>query len=255
MNGNAEAELKREHTAVGGVAYPKAREFINRDIQAAQRTAKAASPQGRTEHHPPFAKRFTGKYFIDIIFGFLAFLTFLLTYPFVALGIKLSSDGPAIFKQTRTGQNGEEFVCYKFRTMHQIKLRRIDGKPIITKKEDRRVFPFGRFLRRTSLDELPQIINVIKGEMSLIGPRPYPINECSYWNNTFDDFYRRYAVKPGITGLAQTYGFRGGTLDEQHMRRRLTYDLLYVKKCCIATDLKIVGKTFVQIVHPSANAH
>ncbi len=252
MNANAEAELQREQAAS---AYPKVRENISRELQAMENSAEANAHIIQQEYEKLFSKNFVGKYLIDVTFGALALIVFLLTYAFIALGIKLSSRGPVIFRQVRTGQNGREFVCYKYRTMHQIKLRRIDGKPIITKKGDRRIFSFGAFLRKLSLDELPQIINVMKGEMSLIGPRPYPVNECSYWNNNFTDFYYRYAVKPGITGLAQTHGFRGGTLDQQHMRKRLDYDLIYVENCSVTTDLKIVGKTFVQIVHPSANAH
>ena len=255
MNANAELDVKGDHAVAAVGTYPKAREYINKELQSLHN-----SPDIESNHISPvsenlFIKKFTGKTMIDSFFGILALITFIVTYPFIALGIKLSSKGPVIFKQLRTGRNGKEFVCYKFRTMHQINLRRIDGKPIITKKGDRRIFSFGRFLRKTSLDELPQIINVFKGEMSLIGPRPYPVNECAYWSHTFNDFYYRYAVKPGITGLAQTYGYRGGTLDQDHMRQRLEYDLTYVEECSVATDLKIVGKTFVQIVRPSANAH
>ncbi len=254
MNVNAEVEMKGEQAAVAVGGYPKAREYISKELQSMQNSGIEARRLPLNNEHL-FIKNFAGKQVIDVVFGILALIAFIITYPFVAVGIKLSSRGPVIFKQLRTGRNGKEFICYKFRTMHQIKLRRIDGKPIITKKGDRRVFWFGKFLRKTSLDELPQIINVFKGDMSLIGPRPYPVNECSYWSHTFDDFYYRYQVKPGITGLAQTYGFRGGTLDQEHMRKRLDYDLTYIENCSVAADLKIVGKTFVQIVHPSANAH
>lgn len=244
--------MSGEHATAAVSAYPKAREYIHRELRTLQNIDDHRIAPGIEKL---FIKKITGKTAIDVVFGLMVLTAFIITYPFIALGIKFSSRGPVIFKQMRTGRNGKEFVCYKFRTMHQIKLRRIDGKPIITKKGDRRVFWFGHFLRRTSLDELPQIINVFKGDMSLIGPRPYPVKECAYWSHTFNDFYYRYAVKPGITGLAQTYGYRGGTLDQEHMRQRLDYDLNYVERCSVATDLKIVGKTFVQIVHPSANAH
>lgn len=255
MKANAEADVKREHTALAVGTYPKAREYINQELQALQNATEFESPHLATKSEKLFTKEFTGKKGIDIIFGLMVLVALIVTFPFIALGIKLSSKGPVIFKQLRTGQNGKEFVCYKFRTMHQLNLRRIDGKPIVTKKGDRRVFSFGKFLRKTSLDELPQIINVFKGEMSLIGPRPYPVNECAYWSHAFNDFYYRYAVKPGITGLAQTHGYRGGTLDRGHMRRRLEYDLAYVENCSVLTDLKIAGKTFTQIAYPSKNAH
>jgi lipopolysaccharide/colanic/teichoic acid biosynthesis glycosyltransferase len=187
--------------------------------------------------------------------GGIGAIIFVLLYPLFALGIKLSSKGPVIFKQKRTGQNGHEFTCYKFRTMHQLNLRRIDGKPVVTKEGDKRIFWFGQLLRKTNLDELPQIINVIKGDMSLVGPRPYPVDECAHWNNTFDDFYYRYAVKPGITGNAQVKGFRGGTLDEEHMRHRLDKDLVYVQKQSLGLDLRIIWHTILQMLKLETNAH
>src|SRR5699024_6980454 len=195
MNVNAELEMQGEHSNMAVGAYPKAREYINRELQVLQKSDEIKAQHFTLQREKLFTKEFKGKKIIDIAFGMLIFLAFIITFPFIALGIKLSSKGPVIFKQLRTGLNGKEFTCYKFRTMHQIRLQRIDGKPIITKKGDRRVFDFGKILRRTSLDELPQIINVIKGDMSLIGPRPYPVNECAYWSYTFNDFYYRYAVK------------------------------------------------------------
>ena len=151
-------------------------------------------------------KGYTLKRFLDIVLGVSAFFVFCISFPFFAIAIKLSSKGPVLFKQPRTGQGGEPFFCYKFRTMHLVDLKREDGKPVVTQKGDKRIFAFGHILRKTNLDELPQIINVIKGEMSLVGPRPYPVEECKHWNNTFDDFYYRYMVKPGITGYAQVTG-------------------------------------------------
>lgn len=194
------------------------------------------------------SKQYVGKYVLDMVLGSIGFILFLLVYPIAALGIKLSSKGPVVFKQKRTGQNGHEFTCYKFRTMHQLDLRRIDGKPVITQEGDKRIFWFGKILRKTSLDELPQIINVIKGDMSLIGPRPYPVNECAHWNMAFGDFYYRYSVKPGISGLAQAKGYRGGTLDREHMRHRLNYDLIYVQKQSFSFDIYIIWKTIIHLL-------
>ena len=198
---------------------------------------------------------FRGKRSIDIFIGCFAFLFFLLLYPLFALFIKLSSKGPVLYKQRRTGQHGHEFICYKFRTMHQLDLRRIDGMPVVTQEDDKRVFWFGSLLRMTNLDELPQVLNVLKGDMSLIGPRPYAIEECAHWNNTYPDFYYRYAVKPGISGLAQVNGYRGGTLDEDHMRRRLDYDLIYVEKQCLGLDLNILGHTILKMIHLDTDGH
>lgn len=203
----------------------------------------------------PNQKEYVGKRFFDLTIGSAAALIFFFLYPFFAAGIKLSSKGPVIFKQHRTGLNGHHFVCYKFRTMHVVQRRSLDGTPDITKKGDSRIFAFGSFLRRTNLDELPQILNVLKGEMSLIGPRPYPIEECKHWNNTFDDFFYRYMVKPGVTGFAQSNGYRGGTLDVDHMRSRLDQDLIYVEKQSLWLDIKIIYKTVIQMITFKTNAH
>lgn len=200
-------------------------------------------------------KSYYGKRTLDLMISFFAFAVFVMLFPLIALGIKLNSRGPVLFKQRRTGQNGLEFICYKFRTMHFYKLKRFDGKPVVTQKNDSRIFWFGKFLRLTNLDELPQIINVLKGEMSLIGPRPYPVKECAYWNNTFDDFFYRYKVKPGVSGLAQVNGFRGGTLDEELMRKRLDFDLIYIQKQSFWLDVKILFRTLSKFVNMNKDAH
>lgn len=199
--------------------------------------------------------RVKGKRAIDLALGGMGFILFCLAYPFIAMGIKLSSRGPVIFKQQRTGYQGKPFTCYKFRTMHIIDLRRIDGQPVVTQKGDKRIFWFGNMLRKLNLDELPQILNVMKGNMSLVGPRPYPVDECAHWNSTFPDFYVRYAVKPGVSGLAQVTGYRGGTLDVDHMRKRLDKDLAYVRKRSIWLDLKIIWTTVLQMLKLDTKAH
>ena len=201
------------------------------------------------------SKTYAGKRFLDLTVSLFASLAFVILFPIIALGIKLNSRGPVLFKQRRTGQNGIEFFCYKFRTMHFYDVRRYDGKPVVTQKNDNRIFWFGKLLRKTNLDELPQIINVFKGDMSLIGPRPYPVQECAYWNNTFDDFFYRYKVKPGVSGLAQVNGFRGGTLDVELMRKRLDYDLIYVQKQSFWLDVKILFRTFSKLVNMNKDAH
>lgn len=192
---------------------------------------------------------------MDRLIGAAAFIVFLVLYPFIALGIKLSSRGPVLFKQRRTGKNGRIFYCYKFRTMHKVQRTAKDGKPVVTQKGDNRIFVFGQFLRKMNLDELPQIMNVLKGEMSLVGPRPYPVEECAYWNETFDDHYYRYILKPGITGFAQAKGFRGGTLDDGLMRKRLDYDLIYVEKNNLSMDLKIIWLTLACMLNRKTNGH
>ena len=200
-------------------------------------------------------RQYTGKRVFDLTIGIFALIFCLILFPFIALGIKLSSKGSIFFKQKRTGQNGVTFTCYKFRTMRKSSKRISNGKPDITVEGDERIFPFGRLLRLLNLDELPQIINVLKGDMSLVGPRPYPVDECSYWNSTFDDFFYRYAVKPGITGFSQVKGYRGGTYNVDHMRKRTDYDLIYVQKNTFLMDLSIILKTVTKMINLDTNAH
>lgn len=200
-------------------------------------------------------RQYKGKRVLDLSIGFFALIFCLLLFPFIALGIKLSSKGPVFFKQKRTGQNGNTFICYKFRTMKKSSGKSANGKPDITIEGDERIFPFGRLLRLLNLDELPQIINVLKGDMSLVGPRPYPVDECSYWNSTFDDFFYRYAVKPGITGFSQVKGYRGGTYSVEHMRKRTDYDLIYVQKNTLIMDIYIIMKTVTKMINLDTNAH
>lgn len=200
-------------------------------------------------------KEYNFKDRVDLLIGAAIFLAYLVLYPFIALGIKLSSRGPVLFKQRRTGKNGRVFYCYKFRTMHVVQRKTKDGKPVVTRKGDNRIFAFGQFLREMNLDELPQIMNVMQGDMSLVGPRPYPVEECAYWNETFDDHYYRYALKPGITGFAQAKGFRGGTLDDDLMRKRLDYDLIYVEKNNLRMDLRIIWLTLTCMLTRKTNAH
>jgi putative colanic acid biosysnthesis UDP-glucose lipid carrier transferase len=200
-------------------------------------------------------RQYKGKRALDLVLGSIALIFCLILFPFIALGIKLSSKGPVFFKQKRTGQNGITFTCYKFRTMRNNSKIIQNGKPDITLEGDERIFAFGKLLRFLNLDELPQIINVFKGDMSLVGPRPYPVEECAYWNSTFDDFFYRYAVKPGITGFSQVKGYRGGTHSVSHMRKRTDYDLIYVQKNTLLMDASIILKTVTKMINLDTNAH
>ena len=198
---------------------------------------------------------YSKKRVLDIMLGSLAMIGFIIAYPLIAFGIKISSRGPVLFRQPRTGKAGQKFECLKFRTMHVVNKTNNDGTPVVTQKGDSRIFAFGQFLRKTNLDELPQILNVIKGEMSLVGPRPYPVEECAYWNQKFDDHYYRYMLNPGITGFAQAQGYRGGTLDEELMRKRLDFDLIYVEKSSFTFDLRIIYKTVKRMIGRDTNGH
>ncbi|RZU02276.1 undecaprenyl-phosphate glucose phosphotransferase [Rivibacter subsaxonicus] len=158
----------------------------------------------------------------------------------VAIGVKLSSPGPVIFKQRRYGLDGEEIIVYKFRSMTVTE----DGATQYTQvtKQDARVTPFGAFIRRTSLDELPQFINVLQGRMSIVGPRPHAIAVNEHYRQIISAYMVRHKVKPGITGWAQINGFRGGD-DLDHMKGRIEYDLEYLRNWSLGLDLQIIART------------
>jgi len=155
----------------------------------------------------------------------------------IALGVKLSSPGPIIFKQRRYGLDGHEIMVYKFRTMKVGK----DGPDVSqATRDDSRVTPFGRFLRRTSLDELPQFFNVISGSMSIVGPRPHAVAHNEYYRRLIPGYMLRHKVRPGLTGWAQINGWRGETETLEKMEKRVEYDLEYLRRWSLWFDLKII---------------
>jgi putative colanic acid biosynthesis UDP-glucose lipid carrier transferase len=166
----------------------------------------------------------------------------------VALGVKLSSPGPAIFRQRRYGLNGQDVVVYKFRSMTVAE----DGAVVKqATKNDSRVTPFGAFLRRTSLDELPQFINVLQGRMSIVGPRPHAIAHNEMYRKLIKSYMVRHKVRPGITGWAQVNGLRGETETVEKMRARIEYDLDYLRNWSLGLDLRIIWQTiFVVFKRP-----
>lgn len=158
----------------------------------------------------------------------------------IALGVKLTSPGPVFFKQTRYGMSGERIKVWKFRSMTVCE----DGDSVAqAKKGDMRVTPFGNFLRRTSLDELPQLFNVLSGSMSLVGPRPHAVAHNEYYRGQIKGYMLRHKVKPGITGLAQINGFRGETETLDKMSGRIAYDLEYIRHWSLTLDIKILWLT------------
>jgi undecaprenyl-phosphate galactose phosphotransferase/putative colanic acid biosynthesis UDP-glucose lipid carrier transferase len=164
---------------------------------------------------------------------------------FVSLLIKIDSPGPVLFRQRRRGFNGREFTIYKFRTMHVLE----DG-PVIpqAQRNDTRVTRFGRVLRATSIDELPQLINVIRGHMSLVGPRPHAVAHDDGYAKLIANYAFRQHVKPGLTGWAQVHGFRGETAYLALMEQRVTLDLWYIKHWSIWLDLRIIGLTCFELI-------
>ncbi|MBI4643702.1 MAG: undecaprenyl-phosphate glucose phosphotransferase [Deltaproteobacteria bacterium] len=158
----------------------------------------------------------------------------------IALGVKFSSPGPVIFRQRRYGLDGEEIIIYKFRTMEVCQ----DGPEIPqATQNDHRVTPLGRFLRRTSLDELPQFINVLQGTMSVVGPRPHAVAHNEFYRSRIPGYMLRHKVRPGITGWAQINGWRGETESLEKMEKRVEYDLDYLVRWSLGLDLKIIFLT------------
>jgi putative colanic acid biosynthesis UDP-glucose lipid carrier transferase len=162
----------------------------------------------------------------------------------ITLLIKQSSPGPALFKQRRYGLNGEEILVYKFRTMRACE----DGDVVKqATRDDSRVTPIGRLLRRSSLDELPQILNVLEGKMSIVGPRPHAIAHNEEYRKLISGYMIRHKVRPGITGWAQVNGLRGETSTIERMRSRIDYDLDYLKNWSLWLDVKIIARTLLTL--------
>ncbi|MBC8056285.1 MAG: undecaprenyl-phosphate glucose phosphotransferase [Rhizobiales bacterium] len=158
----------------------------------------------------------------------------------IAIGVKLSSPGPAIFRQRRNGLDGGEIIVYKFRSM-----RSQDNGPVVQQatKADPRITRFGAFIRRTSLDELPQFINVLQGRMSIVGPRPHAVAHNEQYRQLIKAYMVRHKVKPGITGWAQVNGHRGETDTIEKMQARVEYDLEYLRNWSLGLDLQIIVRT------------
>lgn len=188
----------------------------------------------------------------DILFSTLV-LVFLLSWliPLLAIVIKINSRGPVFFKQKRNGYNFREFWCYKFRSM---KLNREANTSQAT-KNDYRVTSIGKYLRKFSIDELPQFFNVLVGDMSVVGPRPHMLKENEKYKSTIDKFMVRHYVKPGITGLAQTKGFRGEIETNHDIVNRIKYDIYYIENWSFMLDLKIIIETVINVVRGEKKAY
>ena len=194
----------------------------------------------------------TAKRVFDVIMVIL-FLVFIASwlFPMIALLVKLDSKGPVFYKQLRHGQNNVPFYCLKFRSM---KFEKEDCFKQAS-KDDTRVTKVGAFLRRSSLDELPQLLNVLMGEMTIVGPRPHAVPMNKEFAEKIENFMCRHMVKPGITGLAQAKGFRGEIKDSFDMNARLRYDLFYIKNWSFLLDVKIILLTFYSLIFKNENAY
>lgn len=187
----------------------------------------------------------------DIIVSTIILLPTLLATPVIAIIIKRQSPGPLFFRQLRTGIGGEEFQCYKFRSMHI----NADADKLQATKDDPRKFAFGDFMRKTNIDELPQFWNVLKGDMSIVGPRPHMLLHTEQYRKLIDTYMIRHFVRPGVTGWAQVTGFRGETKELWQMEGRVKRDIWYIENWSIWLDIRIIWKTAKQIIIPDKKAY
>lgn len=183
---------------------------------------------------------------LSVIIGLLSWL-----YPLLAILIRLDSKGPVLFKQKRHGKSNSEFYCYKFRTMRVNE--EADSK--WATKGDERITKLGAFLRRTSLDELPQFFNVLIGQMSIVGPRPHPIKLNKAYETSVQKFANRHAFKPGITGLAQSMGYRGEISQHHQMNSRVRLDRFYLQNWSFVLDIKIIFITVTAVIKQPETAY
>lgn len=187
----------------------------------------------------------------DVVFSLFVICTvFPWLFPLLMLIIKLTSKGPVFFKQQRSGEHNNTFWCFKFRTMRVNNL----ADELQATKNDTRITPIGKFLRRSNLDELPQFFNVLWGDMSVVGPRPHMLKHTKEYSELINAFLVRHLVKPGITGWAQVCGFRGETNTLEQMQKRVEYDIWYIENWSFLLDLKIIYRTVANMFTGNKNA-
>ena len=175
----------------------------------------------------------------DVVVSLIALGFTALLLPIVAIAIKMQSPGPLLFRQRRTGMDGKDFWCLKFRSMHV----NADSDRVQATKDDPRKFPFGNFMRKTNIDEFPQFWNVLRGDMSIVGPRPHMLAHTEQYSALIGKYMVRHFVKPGITGWAQVTGFRGETSELWQMEGRVERDIYYIQHWSIWLDLRIIWMT------------
>ncbi len=186
------------------------------------------------------------KRLFDLVMSLIVLIVGIPLLPIVALIIKIQSPGPVFFRQERTGYNGKNFLCYKFRSMRVNK----DADKLQATENDPRKFPFGNFMRKYNIDELPQFWNVFKGDMSVVGPRPHMLYHTEKYSQLIERYMVRHFVKPGITGWAQVTGYRGETRELWQMEKRVKQDIWYIENWTIWLDLRIIWMTFrTMVVH------
>ena len=221
---SANGLLRATNAYSGGLAF-----------QQAERRSAPAIANANQNHVELLLKRY-----LDVTIASIALVVALPVFVLIAVLIRLDSRGPIFFFQTRLGLNGRLFEIYKFRTMNV--MENGDTIPQVC-EHDRRITRVGAWLRSLSLDELPQLLNVIAGDMSLVGPRPHARAHDTYYAARIAEYQMRQSVKPGITGWAQIHGLRGETKTVDDMRRRVAFDIWYVRNANLATDLMVLLRT------------
>ena len=191
------------------------------------------------------------KRLFDICFSIVFLIPTALIFPFVYVIIKIQSPGPLFFRQKRTGLDGKDFEMLKFRSMHVNK----DADKIQATKDDPRKYPFGNFMRKSNIDELPQFLNVLKGDMSIVGPRPHMLLHTVMYSELIDKYMVRHFVKPGLTGWAQVTGFRGETKELWQMEGRVKRDIWYMEYWSIWLDIRIIWMTVKTFFVHDKNAY
>lgn len=206
-----------------------------------------------TNHHEPLSHPFNQfvKRTFDIVVSAVVCVVMLPFIPIIAWCIKHQSPGPIFFKQARTGHNGKSFICLKFRSMHV----NSDADTLQATKDDPRKFPFGNFIRKTNIDEFPQFFNVLKGDMSIVGPRPHMLAHTEQYGNIIDKYMVRHFSRPGITGYAQVNGCRGETKELWQMEERIQKDVWYIENWTFWLDIKIICKTALSLFKPDKQAY
>jgi len=198
--------------------------------------------QGVADHNFRLVKRIE-----DILVAGLAVVMLAPVFAVLAVGVKLSSPGPVLFRQRRHGLGGKEFSMLKFRSM-RVHAEGSSDKITQATRNDPRVTRFGAFLRRSSLDELPQFFNVLGGSMSVVGPRPHAVQHNNHYERLIDRYMHRHYVKPGITGWAQVHGLRGETPELRSMKKRVQYDIDYIRRWSLTLDVRIIAMTAFKVL-------
>ena len=213
---------------------------IHEDFAPFHHSAYAAHDNAAGDYAHSAAKRT-----LDLAIAIPALIVLTPLMIVLAILIRAGSDGPAIFRQTRLGLNGAPFKILKFRTMTVL-----ENGPVIKQAEqgDIRVTKVGGWMRRLSLDELPQLVNVIIGDMSLVGPRPHALAHDRFYGHEIAGYDKRQMVKPGVSGWAQIHGHRGATITVSRMRERLAYDVWYARNASFALDVKIIIRTIGEVL-------